>query len=69
MKTNTSEEQVLQKVRRALQRLNEEDEGLQKPCDSCCGRDSLNESESRLEERVIRVRFPRSEIRDSHDQK
>jgi hypothetical protein len=52
-----------------LQRLTEEDEGLQKPCDTCCGRDSHNESESRLEERVIKVRFPRSATRDSHDQK
>jgi hypothetical protein len=69
MKANSSGEQVVQKVRRALQRLNEEDEGLQKPCDSCCGRDSHNESESRLEERVIKVRFPRSATRDSHDQK
>ncbi len=69
MNANTSGEQVVQKVRTALQRLNEEDEGLQKPCDSCCGRDSQNESESRLEERVIKVRFPRSATRDSHYQK
>jgi hypothetical protein len=69
MKANTSGEQVVQKVRRALQRLNEEDEGLQKPCDSCCGRDSHNESESQLEERAIKVRFPRSATRNSHDQK
>jgi hypothetical protein len=69
MKANTRGEQVPQKVRRALQRLNEEDEGLQKPCDYCCGRDSLNESENRLGERVIKFRFPRIATRDSHEQK
>ncbi len=69
MKANTSGEQVVQKVRRALQRLREEAEGLQKPCDSCCGRDSLNESENRLGERVIKVRFPRIATRDSYEQK